>query len=434
MGIEALYKAFLKYPKISTDTRNIHQDSIFFALKGATFNGNAFAREALEKGAALAVIDEDPDHTDERFIQVNDVLSALQELAHHHRKQFNIPVIGITGSNGKTTTKELINNVLSQQFRTYATKGNLNNHIGVPLSLLEIHEETEIAIIEMGANHLGEIRNLCRIAAPDYGLITNIGKAHLEGFGSLEGVIKAKGELYDWIAENKGTLFLQADNPILSRMAGERAIQKCFTYGESPVHQVSGQAFRSDPYLSLRWRRGSESFDVDTQITGSYNTENVLAAICVGLYFKLSPETINTGIQTYRPSNNRSQIIQTKHNTVICDYYNANVNSMSAAIDNFKGLEGQSKVIILGDMFELGETADQEHAILIKKALEVPADQYIFVGQHFYKHRTHIAPGILFYETTEDAQKALKANAPKAALILLKASRGMAFETLLEFL
>ena len=432
MKTEALYQVFKKYPKISTDTRNIQRNSIFFALKGASFNGNTFAKEALEKGAAFAVIDEPVSPEDKRFIRVDDALKTLQELAHYHRLKFSIPVIGITGSNGKTTTKELINQVLAQGYQTLATKGNLNNHIGVPLTLLEINNQTEIAIIEMGANHVGEIRDLCHIAAPTHGLITNIGKAHLEGFGSIDGVIQAKGELYDWIQASKGMLFLQADNPILSEMAKQRGILQYLSYGKAPSNQVSGEAIKTNPYLSMYWTFNGQRHEVDTQITGSYNAENVLAAICVGIHFKLQASLINKGISTYHPTNNRSQIIQTKRNTLICDYYNANASSMVAAIDNFRAQEGLHKILILGDMFELGQAAEEAHLEIIHKALHTPAESYIFIGPHFYKQKSLQKPGVHFYETTSEAKKALQDKPLQHAFILLKASRGMAFESLLE--
>src|SRR5690606_38076830 len=295
MQIETLYDIYLRYPQVSTDTRNIKPQSIFFALKGANFNGNAFATQALQNGAAYAVIDEPQYKQDERYILVEDVLKTLQHLALFHRQQLTIPVIGITGTNGKTTSKELVYSVLSQQFRTYATQGNLNNHIGVPLTLLSIDNTYEMAIVEMGANHLKEIEFLCNISLPSHGFITNVGKAHLEGFGSFEGVKKTKGELYDFLANNGGTVFLQADNPHLKEMAASRHFHRIVRYGFSDQNDVIGKLLEATPYLSVSWKRKDDSqwYNVQTHLTGSYNTENILAAVTVGLEFGMSPETIN---------------------------------------------------------------------------------------------------------------------------------------------
>jgi len=426
-----LYTYFKIHPKISTDTRKIEPGSIFFALKGANFNGNAFAGEALQKGAAFAVIDEIAFKKDERYLVVDDVLEALQALAVFHRKTLHIPVIGITGTNGKTTTKELLYAVLKQKYSTYATRGNLNNHIGVPLSLLDIQAETEIAIIEMGANHQQEIARLCQIARPTHGLITNVGKAHLEGFGSFEGVKRAKGELYDFIAETGGTLFLQGDNPILSAMVNERAFKEIKTYGLGTQNEVSGQLLMASPFLSIAWREPKKTIEVQTQLTGSYNTENVLAAVCVGQYFGVDGKKIKDGLAAYRPQNNRSQIVQTKRNTVICDYYNANASSMQAALDNLKSFPDKHKVVILGDMFELGEDTYVEHQKVITEALTLGAQSCIFVGKAFFEQKDMRAQ---FYENTQRAIEALRKRSITGALVLLKASRGMGFEKIMEVL
>ncbi|GGC12495.1 UDP-N-acetylmuramoyl-tripeptide--D-alanyl-D-alanine ligase [Parapedobacter defluvii] len=429
----SLYAYFLKHPAISTDTRNIQPQSLFFALKGEHFNGNAFAAEALEKGASYVIIDEAQYQTDDRFLLVPDVLTALHDLARHHRDQLQIPFIGITGTNGKTTTKELIHAVLSQQFNTYATKGNLNNHIGVPLTILSISRQTEIAIIEMGANHIGEIAFLCGIAQPTHGLITNVGKAHLEGFGSFDGVKKAKGELYDYLSAHRGTLFLQHDNPLLREMAAARDIEHIITYGYSPDNQLVGELIAASPLLELKWASSGSTAPhrVRTQLTGSYNTENILAAACIGLYFGLSPEKINQGIAGYQPNNNRSQLTKTAHNTVIRDYYNANASSMAAALENLRMLKGDKKVVILGDMFELGEDSYEEHGKIAAQACSVDASRIILVGKAFYQHRH---TGAEFYATTEEAAEALRRHPIQGALILLKASRGMAFEKLVDIL
>ncbi|SEL54728.1 UDP-N-acetylmuramoyl-tripeptide--D-alanyl-D-alanine ligase [Parapedobacter koreensis] len=433
MESAALYPYFLAYPLISTDTRNIQPESLFFALKGSNFNGNAFAAEALEKGARYAIIDEPQYQLDERFLLVDNVLVALQELARIHRQQFQFPFIGITGTNGKTTTKELVHAVLSQQFRTYATRGNLNNHIGVPLTILSITQQTEIAVIEMGANHLGEIALLCSIAQPTHGLITNVGKAHLEGFGSFEGVKKTKGELYDYLAAHHGTLFLQHDNPLLREMATARHALHTIKYGFSGTNDLIGELISATPLLALQWwEKGSDARQsLHTQLTGSYNTENILAAICIGRHFGLTPEKINRGIAGYTPSNNRSQLTKTEHNTVICDYYNANASSMAAALENLQLLDAHHKVAILGDMFELGSESHEEHGKVVQQATTLGATRTIFVGKAFMQHRH---PKAEFYETTAAAKNALHQRPIRGALVLLKASRGMAFEQLMDSL
>lgn len=430
---EQLYQLYKACSAISTDTRNIPPSSIFFALKGDRFNANTFAARALESGAKWAVVDDESYATDERFILVDDVLTTLQALARYHRQQLDIPVIGITGTNGKTTTKELLHAVLSQRFRTYATPGNLNNHIGVPLSLLAIDDGIEVAVIEMGANHQEEIAFLCSIAAPTHGLITNVGKAHLEGFGSFEGVKKAKGELYDYLKAHDGVLFLQGDNENLREMEAQRDIQEIVRYGVSPSNEIIGKLEHATPLIAVSWKTAgaADANVVQTQLTGSYNTENILAAVAVGHFFGLNPAQIKAGISTYRPVNQRSQIIKTESNTVIADYYNANVSSMEAALDNLAVIGSTHSVIILGDMFELGEDTVKEHAYLIHKALALGADRAIFVGKAFYKHQTSAAE---FYQTTDAAQVALRERPVKNSTVLLKASRGMAFEKLMEVL
>lgn len=434
MELASLYAYFLKHPLVTTDTRNIPPNSLFFALKGQHFNGNEFAGEALKKGAAYAVIDEATYQVDDRFLLVPNVLTALQDLARYHRNQLQIPFIGITGTNGKTTTKELIHSVLSQQFSTYATQGNLNNHIGVPLTLLSIRPETEIAIIEMGANHVGEIAFLCGIAQPTHGLITNVGKAHLEGFGSFEGVKQAKGELYDYLAVQRGVLFLQHDNALLRDMAAARTIEKVVTYGFSNGNSLVGELIGANPLLEVRWgvHHSVASQTVHTQLTGSYNAENVLAAICIGHHFGLSPEKINRGISGYHPTNNRSQLTQTEaHNTVIRDYYNANASSMAAALENLRYLEADRKVAILGDMFELGADSYEEHGKVVAAARALDISRTLFVGKAFFQHRQ---AGAEFYETTAAAGEALRRQPVQGAMVLLKASRGMAFEQLIDLL
>ena len=433
MDIQSLYQVYKKYPSITTDTRRIEKDSIFFALKGANFNGNTFAEQALEIGARYVVIDEEIYKKSEQYILVDDVLKALQDLANYHRKQLNIPIIGVTGTNGKTTTKELLYSVVSQKYKTYATRGNLNNHIGVPLTLLAIDASIEVAIIEMGANHLREIAFLCAIAEPTHGLISNVGKAHLEGFGSFEGVKKTKGELYDWLQDHHGVLFLQADNAHLREMAATRQIAEIVTYGFSENNDIIGKLLKATPLLQISWKRKEDqhTYIIDTQLTGAYNTENFLAAIAVGLHFNIAPQAINSGIENYTPTNNRSQIMNTAKNTVICDYYNANATSMAAALDNIRIIEAEKKAVILGDMFELGAESFEEHRKIVDNVNSMFVDRKILVGKAFFEHRNDDAE---FYENTLEAKAALLENPIVGATVLLKASRGMAFENLIDLL
>jgi UDP-N-acetylmuramoyl-tripeptide--D-alanyl-D-alanine ligase len=446
---EQLYQYYLQHPVISTDTRKIPAGSIFFALKGEKFDANTFAQRAIEAGAAYAVIDNPAYKFNDQCLLVADVLTTLQDLARHHRRQLAIPVIGLTGTNGKTTTKELINAVLSQHFTTLATQGNLNNHIGVPLTILSINASHQMAVIEMGANHIKEIELLCSIAQPTHGLITNVGKAHLEGFGSVEGVKIAKGELYDWLATAPqppkggafetpgGVAFINSGNSILMEMAAKRkfAVPPVF-YGDAIDDLVSGEITENAPLLSLEWTNNSsgESYNIKTQLTGAYNLDNILAAISMGVYFKLPVNEINAGIEGYQPKNNRSQIVKTATNTLICDYYNANPSSMMVAIDNIGKITAVRKVLILGDMFEMGAEAATEHAAVMQKALDTPVDERIFIGHEFEK--AHLAindgPSTIVYTTAEDAIAGLKANPIKDSTILIKGSRGMALERLVE--
>lgn len=431
MTTEELYQVYIQNPFISTDTRNIAPGSLFFALKGDKFDANTFAAQAVEAGAAYAVIDNPDYENGKRFILVDDVLAALQDLARYHRCQLSIPVIGLTGSNGKTTTKELINAVLSQHYKTYATKGNLNNHIGVPLTILAIDSTIEMAVIEMGANHQKEIELLCSIAQPSHGLITNVGKAHLEGFGGAEGVKKGKGELFDFLKAHLGVTFVNNDSQILKDMVAERGLTNVFYYGHDAVNTVSGELLENAPFLKLQWKlKDSSYFTVQSQLTGAYNLDNILAAICIGNFFGLSPDEINQGIEGYQPKNNRSQITKTASNTLICDYYNANPSSMFVAIENIGKLEAVHKVLILGDMFELGEESPAEHRLVIEKAMQTPADQHIFIGHEFYKSNGKL--DATFYNTAEDAIADLKNHPIKNATILIKGSRGMALERLVS--
>jgi len=438
---EHLYQLFLQHPSISTDTRKIAPGSLFFALKGDKFDANTFAQQAIEAGAAFAVIDNPAYQLGDKYILVDDVLTALQDLARHHRRQLNIPVIGLTGTNGKTTTKELINSVLSQHFKTQATQGNLNNHIGVPLTILTIDQTHQAAVIEMGANHQKEIELLCSIAQPSHGLITNVGKAHLEGFGGVEGVKKGKGELYDYLKQSTGVAFINGDNATLMEMKDARHLPNVVLYGTSSNgNLVSGKIIDNSPLLTLEWTNNSsaQKHIVKTQLTGAYNLDNILAAICIGVYFKLSDDEINKGIESYQPKNNRSQIVQTASNTLICDYYNANPSSMFVAIENIGKLTANRKVLILGDMFEMGAEAEAEHQSVIKKAMDTAVDERIFIGTEFQKagltmdHGPWATDSKTFYATAEDAIAGLKANPIKNSTILIKGSRGMALERLVE--
>jgi UDP-N-acetylmuramoyl-tripeptide--D-alanyl-D-alanine ligase len=436
MTTDALYSIYLSHPAISTDTRSIIPGSLFFALKGERFNGNAFAASALEAGAAYAVIDEEKYRLNDRCILVNNALSTLQDLARHHRLQLGIPVIGITGTNGKTTTKELIASVLGTRFSTHATRGNLNNHIGVPLTLLSIPRDTRMAVIEMGANHQGEIGFLCSICMPTHGLITNVGKAHLEGFDGFEGVKKGKGELYRFLADTGGTVFVNAASADLREMLQQAAAAHTITYhGEGAA--VDGKLLQSDPLLTLEWREaaGGGSYKTGSNLTGTYNLDNILAAICIGRHFGLNPEEINRGISSYIPTNNRSQLMDTGRNRLICDYYNANPSSMAVALDNLGALTADKKALILGDMFELGGDAAAEHRSVFAKAMSVAAGRRIFIGNEFYRLSPgNHTPGVSFYPSATEAIAALQQEPLDGYTVLLKGSRSMKLETLIPCL
>lgn len=430
-GIQELYQLYLQHRTICTDTRVITPGCLFFALKGDHFDANTFAEKALTAGAALAIIDNAQFKVNDRCILVADVLTALQDLAKHHRKQLTIPVIGLTGSNGKTTTKELIRAVLAEHYLTFATHGNLNNHIGVPLSILSLSDDVEIAVIEMGANHQKEIDFLCAIAQPTHGLITNVGLAHLDGFGGFEGVKKGKGELYAYLKKHNGYAFINRDNGYLQEMSKNANLSSPVYYGNDKTNFVSGKLLHSDPFIELEWSDGKANYQAKANLTGSYNFENILAAICIGHFFKLAPAQINNGLANYFPNNNRSQLTKTNKNTVICDFYNANPSSMSAALTNLNTLTAAHKIAILGDMFELGEESEAQHQKIITLASAFNFDKIIFIGEHFYngKHTDG-----LFFKTTSDAQAYIAAQDFKDALLLLKGSRGMQLEILLGYL
>lgn len=427
MDITSLYQRFLASGKVSTDTRQIMPGSIFFALKGDRFNANEFAQQAIEKGARYAVVDEQKYALDDRYVFVNDVLTALQELARYHRSQLKIPVVGLTGSNGKTTSKELLSAVLAKKFKLYATKGNLNNHIGVPLTILSIEATHEIAVVEMGANHLGEIELLCSIANPTHGLITNIGKAHIGTFGGFENIIRAKSELYQHLINTNGTVFINSQNPILSNMARRFS---------SPVfYPAAGDYYRAelieaDPYVSLRAENGEE---VKTSLVGQYNFENIAAALCVGKFFGVDAALANEAVAAYVPSNMRSQVVKKGNNTIILDAYNANPSSMQAAIENLSGMKASRKVVILGDMFELEEEAGKEHAA-IGKLIREKAFNEVYLCGALFKSALGEVPWAMNFEKKEELASYLSAHPIRNATILVKASRGIGLETIVEYL
>lgn len=434
-SIQQLYEAFKKCEqKICTDTRKLIPGSLFFCLKGANFNANEFAVKAIEGGCAYAIVDEEKYATSDRVLYVKDVLRALQQLANHHRKQLNIPFIAITGSNGKTTNKELINAVLSKKFKTLATVGNLNNHLGVPFTLLSVTNQHEIAIIEMGANHQGEIDALCKIAEPDYGLITNIGKAHLEGFGGEEGVKKGKSEMYRFIAAKGGRIFINGDDPVLLELAGGN---DKITYGATKLFDVIGKAVNTDEYVSFKWttRYGEKDWNklplIKTNIIGHYNFVNLLCAVCIGHYFKVEEEKINQALSEYTPNMNRSQLEKTANNTLILDAYNANPSSMKVAIENFAELKADNKLLIIGDMFELGEYAAAEHQKISDLIAAKKITDVILIGPEFAKTTKNDFRSFI---TTDEALTYLKEHKQKDKTILIKGSRGMKLEILKDTL
>jgi UDP-N-acetylmuramoyl-tripeptide--D-alanyl-D-alanine ligase len=426
MNMETLYQVYLQFPSVQTDTRKLRAGDIFFALKGPSFNGNEFAAAALDAGAAYAVIDEESYHIGERTILVPDVLNALQELAHHHRKQFSIPFIAITGSNGKTTTKELVHAVLSSTYKTSTTEGNLNNHIGVPLTLLKIKSDAEMAVIEMGANHAGEIASYCAIAQPTHGMITNCGKAHLEGFGSEEGVRKAKGELFDHLRAQRGAAFVMWDYPYLREMS--RGIPEIYTYGTKEAN-VTGNANGSGQYLEVEFSKGFTG-RIRTQLVGDYNLPNILAAVSVGKYFNLDEEKIREAIESYAPTNSRSQLVVKNSNRVILDAYNANPSSMKAAIENFSRTGNGNKILVLGAMAELGQDSIQEHETLVKEIEQYPWTEVLLVGGDFLK----IPQRFTTFPSPEEAGIWLKQKAFGNSNFLIKGSRSMKMEKVLDYL
>lgn len=426
MDIKTIHQYFLESSGVSTDSRNVPVKSIFFALKGDNFNGNMFAQEALDKGAFKVVIDEKKFHKDTgETILVENVLVTLQQLAYFHRNYLGLHIISLTGSNGKTTSKELINAVLSQKFKTVATKGNLNNHIGVPLTLLSMDSETEIGIVEMGANHLGEIKMLSEIAKPDFGYITNFGKAHLEGFGSLEGVIQGKTELYQFLKDHNKKIFVNANDS--KQLENSKGIYR-ITFGDSNADYVIKLLVGSN-HLLVEYN-GTE---IQSNLVGVYNFANVSAAIAMGAYLNVSVNDIKQGIENYVPSNNRSQLMQRGSNTILLDAYNANPTSMMAALENFKQTKGDNKVIFLGDMFELGTDSEAEHQSIVNFLTENNFGKVFLTGSNFYKAKNS-ASHIKQFKTFDDLKEVIKTQELENATVLIKASRGMALERILDLL
>jgi UDP-N-acetylmuramoyl-tripeptide--D-alanyl-D-alanine ligase len=425
MSIPELYQIYLQHPAVQTDSRKVQQGDIFFALKGGNFNGNTFAAKALEDGAVYALVDDASVAQDERYILTEDVLKTLQQLASYHRSQLNIPIIAITGSNGKTTTKELMTTVLTAQFKTYATEGNLNNHIGVPLTLLKIKPDAEMAIVEMGANHIGEIASYCKIAKPNFGLITNCGKAHLEGFGSLEGVRKAKGELYDYIRDFGGSIFRNSDLDYLQEMAHN--IQEQITYGIGNA-QIIGKAIGDTAMLSVVILSSGLEAQIQTQLVGNYNLPNVLAAVAVGNYFGIGIDTIKKALEQYHPSNSRSQWIEKGDNKIILDAYNANPSSMKLALENLAGIQAEHKWLLLGAMKEMGSESTLEHQALADLAANLGFKNVILTGAEF----ASVQHQYTWFATSAEVRDYLLQHPIHHATILIKGSRGSKMELALE--
>ena len=438
MDINELYRLYRKHPCITTDSRNCPEGSIFLALKGASFNGNKFAKAALEKGCAYAIIDEKEfDEADnDRLLLVDNCLVTFKELARMHRRRFHIPVIGITGTNGKTTTKELLSTVLAERYKVMHTEGNFNNDVGVPKTLFRLDETHEIAVVEMGASHPGDIEKLVTYVEPTCGMITNVGCAHLQGFGSFEGVKKTKGELYDYLKAHDGLLFLNESNPDLVEMARQRELDRIVTYGQSADADVQGEVVSCAPFLKFSWRNLAttvskmRTYEVETHLIGAYNIDNMLAAITIGLHFGVTPEQINHALESYIPSNNRSQLEVTAKNKLIVDAYNANPSSMAAAIENFKLIQATRKMAILGDMRELGEVSEKEHQKVVDKLKADGFETVWLVGEEFGKTETAFRK----FKNVDEVKAELAAHCPKDYYILIKGSNGIRLFELPELL
>ena len=428
MEIEELYSRFLVCGTVTTDSRHCPQGSMFIALKGETFNGNAFAAQALAQGCRYAVVDEPEYARGESYILVDDCLQVLQQLANYHRRQLKTPIIGITGTNGKTTTKELVSSVLSKKYKVLFTQGNLNNHIGVPLTLLRLNKEHEMAVVEMGANHPGEIKALVQIAEPDYGLITNVGKAHLLGFGSFEGVIKTKGELYDFLREKGNTtIFIQNENSYLNAIAHGL---HCVRYGQASGLFVSGKLLSCSPFLAFEWMSEGNTYPVQTHLIGAYNLDNALASVAIGKYFDVAPEDICEALSTYMPQNNRSQLVDTGRNKLIVDAYNANPTSMMAALENFRQVQAPHKMVILGDMKELGEASLEEHRKIVGFLDGCRFDRVMLAGPEFKA----VASAYEHFDNVDAVKEALEKSKPVGFTILIKGSNSMKLSQLPAYL
>jgi len=426
--VEQLSSVFLCHPDICTDSRQIRKDSLFFALKGANFNGNLYAKDALGKGAAFAVVDDPALEADDRFLLVEDVLTTLQDLARYHRKKLGLPVIAITGTNGKTTTKEVTAAVLATRYKVEFTRGNLNNHIGVPLTLLSMNQQTEIGIVEMGANHPGEIDFLCWIAFPNFGLVTNMGKAHLEGFGGLEGVIRTKSELYRFLAENAGTVFINGDNPLLTNSVG--AQKELVVYGSGENARLKGEIKNDPPFCSLSIIENENRTLVKSKLIGNYNAENLLAAATIGRYFGLPLEMIANALENYSPSNSRSQWLIKGTHKIILDAYNANPSSMALALSNFASLETENKMVILGDMLELGADSPLEHQSIVDQLIKTNISTVILVGYSF--KQTQKPDQFLCFNNKEELTGWLSEHPFTNQTILIKGSHGIRLDQIAD--
>ena len=431
MEIAELYKLYTEHPVVTTDSRDCPKGSIFFALKGESFDGNKFAAAALEKGCAYAVVDEAEYATDQRCILVDDVLTTFKELAREHRRQFSLPVVGITGTNGKTTTKELVSAVLSEKYRVMYTQGNFNNDVGVPKTLFRLQPSDEIAVVEMGASHPGDIKKLVEYVEPTCGMITNVGRAHLQGFGSFEGVMKTKGELYDFLAAHDGLVFINADNEHLMKMAEERHLNRLVCYGKNEDCDVWGEVISCAPFLKFRWRTETlEWHEVQTHLIGSYNIDNMLAAISIGLHFEVSPQQVDHALESYVPNNNRSQFTVTEHNRLVVDAYNANPSSMAAAIENFRMMDVPNKMAILGQMGELGAVSREEHEKVVAQLQAAGLEKVWLVGNEY----ADIACPYRKFHDVEEVKAAIREQQPTNHYILIKGSNSVKLYQLPELL
>lgn len=435
MNVKELYQLYLQHPQVTTDSRDCPKDSIFIALKGVSFDGNKFAKSALEKGCSYAIVDEKEyaEEGNDRFILVDDCLTAYKELAREHRRQFSVPVVGITGTNGKTTTKELVSAVLAGKYRVMHTEANYNNDVGVPKTLLRLTADDEIAVVEMGASHPGDIKKLVDYVEPTCGLITNVGRAHLQGFGSFEGVMKTKGELYDFLKAHEGLVFLNTSNEHLVDMAKQRELERIVSYGTDDDAQVQGEVGVCEPFLTFSWHVDGQPnvYEVHTHLVGTYNMDNMLAAIAVGLHFDVAPQQICHALESYQPSNNRSQLEQTERNWLIVDAYNANPTSMAAALDNFRRITvRQPKMVILGDMRELGSVSQEEHQKVVDTLRKDDFSKVWLVGEDFGKTDCDFRK----FKDVEEVKAAIAKEQPQGYYILVKGSNSIKLFQLPELL